>query len=192
VAQKIQSQLKVKNHLPAVASAIFDDPDIAAFLAEKYAPVRLRPVLPAPAPAAATAPVAAPVAPVATLSRPALVTNSIPAVAGGVSGLESLFREQLNTMQQLISRQFDVLQGLGINTASVGATPGAAPAGVVAPAATAAPVIAAPAPAPVKAGPAAAAQAAEESRPSRFAVFNPKEAVSTKELSAAQRAHVDT
>jgi glutamate-1-semialdehyde aminotransferase len=66
----------------------------------------------------------------------------------------------------------------------VGATPGAAPAGVVAPAATAATVVAAPAPA-------AAAQAAEESRPSRFAVFNPKEAVSTKELSAAQRAHVD-
>ena len=178
VAQKIQSQMKVKITFRQLLAQYSTIPTLAAFLAEKL-PAS---AAPARAPTPAAAPVAAPVAPVATLSRPAPVTNSLPAAAGAVSGLESLFREQLNTMQQLISRQFDVLQGLGINTASVGATPGAAPAGVVAPAAAAAPVVAAPA---------TAAQTAEESQPSRFAVFNPKEAVSTKELSAAQRAHVD-
>ncbi|MDB6105087.1 MAG: non-ribosomal peptide synthetase, partial [Gammaproteobacteria bacterium] len=80
-----------------------------------------------------------------------------------MAGLESLFRDQLNTVSQIIGRQFDVLQGLGITAA---ATAG--------PAATA-----------------SAGQPTDESRPSRFAVFNPQEAPSSKGLTPVQQQHVD-
>ena len=84
-------------------------------------------------------------------------------------------------MSQLISRQFDVLQGIGL-------TPGAAPAGTVTPAAVIIPAPAAPAAVPTAA---AAEQPVEAPQPSRFAVFNPREAASNKGLTPEQQAHVN-
>jgi amino acid adenylation domain-containing protein len=173
VAQKIQSQLKVKITFRQLLAQYSTIPSLAAFLAEK---------LPAPA---AAAPVAAAPAAAAMAAGPAMLSGAAPRamspapsaapIAVGASGLESLFREQLNSMSQLISRQFDVLQGLG-------STQGAAP--------TAPPVVATAAPAAITTAP-AANQPVEESSPSRFAVFNPKEASSSKGLTPTQQAHID-
>jgi amino acid adenylation domain-containing protein len=193
VAQKIQSQMKVKITFRQLLAQYSTIPSLAGFLAEKVpAPAR-----PAPAPANTVAMAAGP----ATLSAPPAAGPSAPVGFAGaahahVSGLEALFRDQLNSMSQLISRQFDVLQGLGL-------TPGAAPAGTVTPAAvnpSAAPATpgataaffgtAAITPAPA-AVPAAAEAPAEEAHKSRFAVFNPREASSNKALTPEQQAHVN-
>jgi amino acid adenylation domain-containing protein len=183
VAQKIQSQMKVKITFRQLLAQYSTIPTLAAFLAEKV-PAK---AVPAPAPTAAAANSPGPATVVSVASAPSVRAPTAPGTAPsttGMGGLESLFRDQLNTMSQLISRQFDVLQGLGL-------TPGAAPAGgatpaaIVSPASVAAPVAAA-APTTV-----AAPAPAEASQPSRFAVFNPKEGSSNKELSAEQRAHVD-
>jgi amino acid adenylation domain-containing protein len=283
VAQKIQSQMKVKITFRQLLAQYSTIPALAGFLAEKL-PASAAPAR-APAPAAGTgASAAAAASPGATamsagpatlgtmsgapgslagapgpygaassttyaasaagvsgfagaaptaaamLSRmPVGVASNTAPMATGAAGLESLFRDQLNSMSQLISRQFDVLQSLGFN---VGTTLGAAPAGVGAQAASAAmvtqvappatgmglaapasPALASAAPASANAGaPAAfagkpggpvatagpqvalappAAAPAEESPPSRFAVFNPREAVSSKGISPAQQAHID-
>jgi len=234
VAQKIQSQMKVKITFRQLLAQYSTIPTLAAFLAEKVpasaVPTRA-PAAPAAAPAAvamaagpatlssvpapgvaafAPAPVGfAGAAPAATWARPPVGAAPL---AASVGGLEGLFRDQLNMMSQLISRQFDVLQGIGL-------TPGAAPAGTVTPAAVINPAMAgagySPAAAsPANGGPAAAfapsqaapavatttapspaaaapEQPAEAPQPSRFAVFNPREAASNKGLTPEQQAHVN-
>ena len=221
VAQKIQSQMKVKITFRQLLAQYSTIPALAAFLAEKLpasaVPARAAPAAPAQSAAMAAGPATLSAAPAAfaTPSAPVGFAGGAPGFAspgvavgfpsGGppvaagwspvgaaqgaanVGGLEALFRDQLNSMSQLISRQFDVLQGLGL-------TPGAAPAGAVTPAAvnpaagyaaTTPFVTATPAPAA-----AAAVAPAEEAQPSRFAVFNPKEASPNKALSPEQQAHV--
>jgi amino acid adenylation domain-containing protein len=188
VAQKIQSQMKVKITFRQLLAQYSTIPTLAAFLAEKV------PASAAPAPVAAAASTASPAsvspppvvvaAPSTAVRAPTAPALGAAAMTAGVGGLESLFRDQLNTMSQLISRQFDVLQGLGL-------TSGAAPAGGAAPAAVSIPAtIAAPAAASTPAAVTAPAPA-EAAQPSRFAVFNPREASSNKTLSPEQRAHVD-
>jgi hypothetical protein len=229
VAQKIQSQMKVKITFRQLLAQYSTIPTLAAFLAEKV-PAS---ALPAHAPASTSAAVgAAPTTAAPTTAAPARAAsataapmtaptaafagNAVPVVAN-VAALEGLFRDQLHTMSQLINRQIDVLQGLGLE-------PGAAPAGTVIPAAvnpiargTVATAItgnvvpiappataeAAGSIAPAAAAgtvtsptvPAAAAATAEApreaARPSRFAVFNPKEASSNKALTPIQQRHVD-
>ena len=224
MAQKIQSQMKVKITFRQLLAQYSTIPALAAYLAEK-APVGV-----AAAPRAASAggavtaagaftssaPTGAPSAPLPAPATVQVAANAPPANAArtraavsatgndvgppSMAGLESLFRDQLNTMSQLIGRQFDVLQALGVAAApgtpelvaTSQAAPGAGPnASVSDP--TAAPintravgVPAAPEQASATAGP-----AADDSRPSRFAVFNPKEASSSKGLTAVQQRHVD-
>jgi amino acid adenylation domain-containing protein len=127
VAQKIQSQLKIKITFRQLLGDFSTIPSLAAFLAEKL------PNLPqAPKPAAAPRAVAA-----------AAAVGSTGAAAG--TGMESIFREQLAAMTQLINRQFEVMQGMGASPPTA-ALPAALPA------------------APQTA-------AAETPPPSRFAVF---------------------
>lgn len=159
VAQKVQSQMKVKITFRQLLAQYSTIPTLAAFLAEKLPT--------SAAPASAPAPAAMSAAPGTTS---AVGLNAVPPMAG--PGLEALFRDQLAMMSQLINRQFDVLQGLRL-------TPGAAPT-----ASTPANAVAAAA--------GAAAEAPQEApQPSRFAVFNPKEASSNKALTPIQQRHVD-
>ena len=192
VAQKIQSQMKVKITFRQLLAQYSTIPTLAAFLAEKL-PASAATIAVQSAPPASVSGFSAAAPAAAMLARMPMGVASTGTPAAGINGLESLFREQLNTMSQLISRQFDVLQGLGLST---GAAPmGASTTATAAPSASAGTATngampAAPASAP---GPsqAAADQAAEESRPSRFAVFNPKEASSNQGLTPVQQAHID-
>jgi amino acid adenylation domain-containing protein len=269
VAQKIQSQMKVKITFRQLLAQYSTIPTLAAFLAEKVPPSTVpaqaitAPVTPAavgavpatavpataapttatPATAAPTTAVpatavpatAAPTTAAPTTAAPATAApataasataapatsappvampiaafagqpsagvagnglaghgfNGVQSMAANIAALEGLFRDQLHTMSQLINRQIDVLQGLGLE-------PGAAPAGTVIPAAvnpTATGTVATAATGNVvPIAPAAAAAAAEapreEALPSRFAVFNPKEAPSNKALTPIQQRHVD-
>jgi amino acid adenylation domain-containing protein len=205
VAQKIQSQMKVKITFRQLLAQYSTIPALAGFLAEKV-PASVVPArangaaggagavapaaVAASAPAVSSAPLQAAVS--ATIRSTA---SAMPAIGGGanVSGIEGLFRDQLQAMSQLIARQFDVLQGLGV---AAGATPsapaniGAAPVanGSAGPASASVAPTAAATQAPALA---ANAQPAEEARPSRFAVFNPKEATTSKGLTPVQQKHVD-
>ncbi len=122
VAQKLQSQMKVKITFRQLLSEYSSIPALAAYLASKVPAPVATPV------AAVAAPVAAPVS-----------AKVIPATAGNpvaTGGMEGLFRDQLQAMSQLINRQFEILQGAGMAVAAT-ATP-------TAPVATA-PVVAVPA-----------------------------------------------
>jgi amino acid adenylation domain-containing protein len=206
VAQKIQSQMKVKITFRQLLAQYSNIPALAAFLAEKV------PASAAPARAATTAAAASPVtapspAPVSIAAAGAPTTVQVTAITpsavaarvrGAVnatvpvvgnpsaSGLESLFRDQLNAISQVIARQFDVLQGLGV---AANASPAAAPA-AMAPTASAA--IPASASAAAGATHASREQPADQSQPSRFAVFNPKETPSgATAIPPAQQRHID-
>ena len=215
VAQKIQSQMKVKITFRQLLAQYSTIPALAAFLAEKMPASAAAPAAPraavTPAAAAALAPVA--VAPVAMLNPVASAPTTTPQMAtasfavasranagapvvGSVTGLESLFRDQLNAVSQIIGRQFDVLQGLGVAAPSVAAAaPTTAPIGANGAAPPAAPTTASAAQAASPAAPVstpAAQQQADDPRPSRFAVFNPKEASSSsKGLTPVQQQHID-
>jgi amino acid adenylation domain-containing protein len=79
------------------------------------------------------------------------------------AGLEALFRDQLQAMSQLINRQFEMLQGNGARSAAAGL-----------------------------AVPAAATEAATaDQRPSRFQVYDPKQAGAASPLTAAQQRHIN-
>lgn len=230
VAQKIQSQMKVKITFRQLLAQYSTIPTLAAFLAEKVpasavpatsatsvamasgpatsatAPVAAAPAAGAPALVMPTTAFAGQPAAAATFTASGLAGLGMPVGFNGIApmaatGLEGLFRDQLHTLSQLISRQFEVLQGLGLK-------PGAAPAGTVIPAAVdpIAPTVTAAATGPIAPAaatgtvtsppvPAAAAAATkapqEEARPSRFAVFNPKETSSNKGLTPIQQRHVD-
>ena len=163
VAQKIQSQTKVKITFRQLLGDYSSIPALAAHLAEKMpaAPaVRTAAVAAAPAARAASAAVA----PAASLSQ-VLPQSATP-------GLEGLFREQLQAMSELINRQFAMLQG---------GTPAAAVA--LAPPPTAMAAVA-------QAKPAAPAEAAAAT-PSRFQVFNPKQAGANGAIAPEHQRHID-
>src|SRR5262249_38957364 len=138
VAQKIQSQMKVKITFRQLLAQYSTIPTLAAFLADKVpatavparaaAPATLSsapaaagfgaqglpvglPVPAAPFAGAGTAPMFAAPGFAGAAPNGAAGWNPVAAAQAGanVSGLEALFRDQLNSMSQLIARQFDVL-----------------------------------------------------------------------------------
>jgi amino acid adenylation domain-containing protein len=187
VAQKIQSQMNVKITFRQLLGDYSTIPTLAALLEEKM-PKSARAPAPAPA-AAAPAPAAPAVAAAAAtahvVTAPAAAPVRVAANGLAAGGMEGIFRDQLQAMQQLINRQFDMLQGLS----STAATPPVA--------AAAAPLPVAPAPASTTmaktAAPAAAA--ANEAQPSRFEVFGPKQKAAEKPvdtgITVEQRKHID-
>jgi amino acid adenylation domain-containing protein len=193
VAQKIQSQLKVKVTFRQLLGEFSTIPALAKFLADTLpAPAAPRP---APAPVAAVAPVGAVPAPRAV---PAGGAAAGLAPSGGAAGLEGLFRDQLQAMSQLMNRQFEMLQGLGGLTATAPA-PSIAPAVAPAPApvaathAVATQAVAAPPVMSAAAAASAAAVAAEAAaESSRFAVFMQGKGKSIDHaMTPEQRRHID-
>src|SRR6202035_4239951 len=119
----------------------------------------LAPRMPA-APAKPATPVVAPIA----ASTRAAAAPALP-VQGG-SGIETLFRDQMNVMKELFDRQLDTLRQVGMPAAaSVAAV-------AVAPAPPAAPV-------------------ADDATPSRFQVYRAGAKSAAAEATPAQRAHLD-
>jgi amino acid adenylation domain-containing protein len=175
VAQKIQSQMKVKVTFRQLLGELSTVPALAGFLAEK---------LPASA-APRAAPAAAAVAPV--LAHPA------PAAIVGQPGVEALFRDQLQAMSQLLNRQFEVLQGLGGQpvaiTPPVGAAPATLPAALPAASAARAAGAASTTSAPVTSAPAAGSS--PDAAPSRFAVFMQGKGNTDNHVTPEQRRHID-
>jgi amino acid adenylation domain-containing protein len=100
VAQKIQSQTKVKVTFRQLLGDYASLPRLAGYLAQQLptAPVPSKPAAPPGTAAGATA------------ARSAPANKSISGAAGGV---EEIFREQLAAMTALINRQFETLQALG-------------------------------------------------------------------------------
>jgi amino acid adenylation domain-containing protein len=157
VAQKIQSQMKVKITFRQLLGEFSTIPALAAFLADK---------IPKPAAtAAARTPATSQVA--AATAAPVIPLPSVIHTGAGNSGMESLFRDQLQAMSQLINRQFEMLQGGG---AAGAATAGAPPAA---------------------ASPGSAPPAAEPQQPSRFQVFVPGKSAADGAMTAEQRRHID-
>jgi amino acid adenylation domain-containing protein len=176
VAQKIQSQMKVKVTFRQLLGEFATIPALAKFLADK---------MPAPQPAAAPVAVAAAggLAGATPAPRAASPVGAATAFAGGASGIEGLFRDQLQAMSQLMNRQFEMLQGLGGLAAPV--APAAAPA-------IAAPPAAAPALSAAAAASAAAVAAEAPAENSRFAVFMQGKGKSTEHaITPEQRRHID-
>jgi amino acid adenylation domain-containing protein len=185
VAQKIQSQMNVKITFRQLLGDYSTIPTLAALLEEKM-----------PKSARAPAPVPAPVAPAVTAPAPAAAARAAPApvamtaaavpTALAAGGMEGIFRDQLQAMQQLLNRQFDLLQGVSTSVAPMIAAP-TAPA-LTAPAAAA--KAAAPVAAPV-AVPAAAP--ATDAQPSRFEVFGAKKTEKPVDtgITVEQRKHID-
>ncbi len=176
VAQKIQSQMKVKITFRQLLGDYSTIPSLAKFLvAQMPAAPAARATAPAAVPRAAAA--ARPAAPVfaATASQAPLAA---PADAQA-AGMEGIFRDQLQAMSQLINRQFEMLQNLGAATAAAAPAPASQASASMAPAAAAR--------APVTPTPAAGS----ESQPSRFAVFAPVQKSGDAGTTAAQQQHID-
>jgi amino acid adenylation domain-containing protein len=129
VAQKIQSQSKVKVTFRQLLGDYASLPRLAGYLAKQLpaAPVTGKPAAPA-----STAGSAAAGASSTTAARSAQINKNISATAGGV---EEIFREQLAAMTALINRQFETLQALATVPSQV-ATATAALAAPAAPAKT--------------------------------------------------------
>jgi amino acid adenylation domain-containing protein len=190
VAQKIQSQMKVKITFRQLLGDFSTIPALAKFLSEKMPAAPKAAAAPPPAAQAAAAPAA---------SRAAAAPQAAAAARQGEpapAGVEGIFRDQLQAMSQLINRQFEMLQSLGAGAApAIPAAPqtaaAAQPVGASQPAA-ASQRPAAPQPAPAPASPqAAAAPAADGTQPSRFAVFVPAQKSADSGISAEQRKHID-
>ncbi len=106
VAQKIQSQMKVKITFRQLLSEYSNVPSLAAFLAEKLPRNAAAPAVTAPA-VTATASAAR----LRASGTPPIETSS--SLSSVPAGVESIFRDQLQAMSQLINRQFEMLQSLG-------------------------------------------------------------------------------
>lgn len=189
VAQKIQSQTKVKITFRQLLGQYSTVASLAAFLAEKLPPSAPQ-AAPAPAPAAQQAARVAAVAPAAVsrAASAAALPGALPA-ASSAGGLDALFRDQLQAMTQLVNRQMEVLQNLGLVVPGAAGMPPAA-----APVATAATVSAPPSPtqsSPSAAPAPAPSEAPAPESPSRFQVYNPKKAAGGAALSAEHRSHID-
>ncbi|MEA3151979.1 MAG: hypothetical protein QOD56_2918, partial [Gammaproteobacteria bacterium] len=183
VAQKIQSQTKVKITFRQLLGDYSTIPALASFLIGQMPPVTAPknaaprvagPSLSAPASPAAPRPAASSPAPqhVPSAYTPAAAPSAFAmGPAAATSGMENLFREQLQAMTQLINRQFDMLQGLGDAPAAAPAATVETPASRVAASPMATPAIASVP--PTARG--AAAPPSTETPPSRFEVFVPSQ-----------------
>ncbi len=222
VAQKIQSQMKVKITFRQLLGEYSTLPLLAAHLADKM-PAPAQRATPAAASAgagvaasvgagvAASAGVAVPVAGVSAPSTSAAVVAALQGASAAplssVGGLEGLFRDQLQTLSQLINRQLEVLQGAGVSTGvpATGMPAAAAPvaatvavrgavdasnAAAVASPAGAAAALAPPAGAAGSTASEADSSAAEQ-RPSRFSVYNPKQATADRGIAPEHQRHID-
>jgi amino acid adenylation domain-containing protein len=208
VAQKIQSQLKVKITFRQLLGEFSTIPTLAGFLADK---------IPMPAAASTAATGAAAAAPVAGASAaPApgtlpiaagfpLGAAMLPAAAaralssGATPGVEAIFRDQLQAMSQLINRQFEVLRSLGAvaatsNTVAATSSTVAAALSTVPASATAPPAASAGVKAPSPAAaPASGAQSAAADPPSsRFEVYKPVKKSTGSGITAQHGRHIDT
>ena len=194
VAQKIQSQMKVKITFRALLAQYPNIPALAGFLAEQ---------IPAPAAPAPAAPAIAPAPLVISPAAPALASvtamSTGTATASGanpaaVGALEGIFRDQLNTLSQLMARQFELLQTMGAAAAPTlpaAASPVVASVPAAGPVPTAGPVPASVAQASASAQPRATAESnTAADAPSRFAVFNPKQTVAAHVTTAEQQLHI--
>jgi len=172
VAQKIQSQMKVKITFRQLLGDYSTIPALAKLLVDQMpaAPVIARPA--APARAAVTPP--------AMPANASLSLGAVAAVPGGqTAGMEGIFRDQLQAMSQLINRQFEVLQNLGATGAAATAAPS-----TPAPSVRTAPAIA-PTSTPTSPAPKGDAE------PSRFAVFVPAHKTGDTGVTAQQQRHID-
>jgi amino acid adenylation domain-containing protein len=173
VAQRLQAQFKVKISFRQLLGEFSTVAALAARLADE---------LPLSVPASTGLPAVANAVPPApgagSALAPGMVLAALPdgaaAPAGG--GLENLFREQLQAMSQLISRQMEMLQGRVPTTLAPAPTATAAVA-----------AIASPGPAATRAAP----SVEEEHRPSRFQVYTPKAPGAASTLDPRQQAHID-
>ncbi|MDP9014185.1 MAG: amino acid adenylation domain-containing protein [Pseudomonadota bacterium] len=171
VAQKIQSQMKVKVTFRQLLGDFSTIPTLATFLADKT------PMAPAPPKLAAALPSTG-----LPASAQRMAASAVPP-----AGMEGIFRDQLQAMSQLINRQFEMLQSLGATgTAAAPAIPSlpqhaaprqAAAAAEAPPAGTAS--------VPGDPGSATAGQ------PSRFAVFAPVQKPPAAVITAEQCRHVE-
>ncbi|MEY2633952.1 MAG: hypothetical protein RIR00_2606, partial [Pseudomonadota bacterium] len=174
LAQKIQGQLKVKLTFRQLLAQYPTLDSLGAYLLDKVPAAMLQPP---PAAAAAASPQPNPnpqpnPAPMAA-ANPAVAQAGLPAVGGGVEGL---LQQQMQAMSQLFESQLATLRQLGQG--------GALPAAVLPPPAQ--PAVAAPAPTV----PSAELGVGEESRPSRFQVYQPGQSSTGSELSPAQQQHL--
>ena len=123
VAQKIQAQMNVKVTFRQLLGDYSTIPALAAFLVDKMpktAPTAaLKPVA-----AASTTTAAALATAAAALRQPGATPVQRPVPDAALPGMESIFRDQLQAMTQLISRQFDVLQSMGAASGSIAPAPG--------------------------------------------------------------------
>lgn len=166
VAQKIQQQTKVKVTFRQLLGDLSTIPALAAHLIGKM-----------PAPAAPK--------PATVVGSTAAVMNAVnpiprPSPSGMPSGVEGIFRDQLQAMTQLINRQFEVLQGLGASPtiATAAPPPAAAPSLSAVSVAT-------------KGADGTPNLAAEEQQPSRFQVYKSVQKSSESGITPAQRRHID-
>jgi len=161
VAQKLQNQFKLKITFRQLLGDYSTIPLLARFIAEQLPP-------PAAAPLAATASPAA-----AARTAPAVALQAA-AGSGASSAMETLFREQLQAMTQLMNRQFEILQGTG------------------SPVVSAAPALAAAAPPPAGRPVTAAPESvpAPEQRGSRFDVYKPVKKSADSGPNPEHQAHI--
>ncbi len=171
VAQKIQSQLKVKITFRQLLGDLATIPALAAHLDAKLPPAPMSaPVAAAPPAVAVSAAAATPVR-----SPTSLAATGTPAPAG----MDGIMRDQLEAMSTLINRQLDLLRTMGQSTLASGAPPAAASS------ATSGAAVTAPA---QPSAPAAGA----DTQPSRFAVFAPVVKAADSGITPEQRQHIDS
>lgn len=169
VVKRLQKQFGVKVNFRQLMR---EYPSIAA-LAEHVERTAKAEALPgAPAPAAklgasvAAAPVTpgAPRSPTATPAPTAVIPMALPmAPISGGTGLEALFQNQMQAMQQLFAQQLQTLQSMS----------GGAPVQMPAPTMAAASTAASPSPSAMKPSAPAAEEAEEPAQPSRFSMYKP-------------------
>ena len=152
---------------------------LASYLAEKVP----RSAAPAKLPAAPATLQSKPSQP-GSGSEPATGRPGRPAAttADDQFGVQAIFRDQLQAMSQLINRQFEMLQSLGLADSPV---PGVSPA-------TTAPVASASTDAPVTATASDSDSAKSQQGPSRFQVYKPVQKSADSGLAPEQRRHIET
>ena len=148
VAQKIQSQYKIKITFRQLLGDQSTIPSLAVYISDK-APKTLTAPKAAPQPQPATSTPAAPAVFTAPIANGAALPQS---------PVEGVMRDQLAAFQQLMNQQLETLRQMGY--APAGQVPAVAPA-----------TVSAPAPALL----AAAEEEAQDQRPSRFNVYKPKQ-----------------
>jgi amino acid adenylation domain-containing protein len=152
VTQRLQSRFKIQVAFRQLLGDLSTIPTLSGFIAEQLPP------MPDVAEPIATPP--AGVVPRAVSTGAAAPTSSLSAAAG----IETVMRAQVEAMSQLIQRQLETLQRVGLSPAT--------PSVVVAPKETAAEPVA-------------------EQRPSRFQAYRPVQKHGDGALTPAQEQHID-